>query len=340
MTTDLMPPEPAASVDPTLPEFDVELTRYPRAEIMPDVRRLSGVSNVKSVFGILFQWGVVALAAWAAVASGHWAVYILAGIIIGSRQQALGVMVHDAAHYLLFTNRTVNDMVSDAFLAFPLGMSTTLYRETHFRHHRFANTDRDPDYVQQQADSDWRWPKTPRDCAKLGLQCILGLNLHRSAKIYTTWSPSANLFKPLSPAYPLRARILWVATTPLVFVALYFTNGWIPAILLWVVPSLTWLNVVTRIRATAEHILAPSTHELNSTRTVIPTLFEKWFIAPLGINYHLEHHLFPSVPGRNLAELHRLLIQDEDYRAKAHITHSYLGPKRGLLGELLTKRGE
>src|SRR6185312_8151874 len=212
----------------SLPEFDVELARYPRAEIMPDVRRLSDVSNLKSVLGIAFQWGVIVLAGWAAVASGHWAVYVLAGIFIGSRQQALGVMVHDAAHYLLFTNRTVNDMVSDALLAFPLGMSTTLYRETHFRHHRFANTELDPDHVQQLADLDWRWPKTPRDCFKLGMQCILGLNLHRSAKMYTTWSPSANLFKPLSPAYPLRARILFLVTTPLVFWTVYLTDGWIP----------------------------------------------------------------------------------------------------------------
>src|SRR4051794_23744485 len=111
MATDLLTVEAAVAVD-ALPEVDVELGRYPRAEIMPDVRRLSGVSNFKSIMGILSQWGMVALAAWAAVASGHWAVYILAGIIIGSRQQALGVMVHDAAHYLLFTNRSVNDLVS------------------------------------------------------------------------------------------------------------------------------------------------------------------------------------------------------------------------------------
>src|SRR5262249_45466879 len=109
---------PSSLPDTTLPEFDVELARYPRAEIMPDVRRLSEVSNLKSALGIAFQWGLIFLAGWAAVTSGHWAVYILAGIFIGSRQQALGIMVHDAAHYLLFTNRTVNDMVSDAFLAF------------------------------------------------------------------------------------------------------------------------------------------------------------------------------------------------------------------------------
>ena len=76
---------------------------------------------------------------------------MLAAAIIGSRQQALGILVHDATHYLLYKNRTVNDIVSDLCCGFPVNISTTLYRSTHFRHHRFANTEQDPDLVLQAA---------------------------------------------------------------------------------------------------------------------------------------------------------------------------------------------
>ena len=120
------------------PEFELGVVRYPRAGIAPDIRRLSVVSNWRSALTIAWQWAIIFAAATLAVWSGHWAVYILAAAVIASRQQALGILVHDATHYLLFTNRTVNDIVSDLCCGFPVSISTTLYRSTHFRHHRFA----------------------------------------------------------------------------------------------------------------------------------------------------------------------------------------------------------
>ena len=325
-------------VDVELQQFAVELGRFSRAPWMPEVRRLSQTSNWHSVCMIAFQWGLIALACWAAVASGHWLVYVLAAFVIASRQQALGILVHDASHYLLFSNHAVNDVVADLFLAFPVGLSTTLYRSTHLLHHRHANSPQDPDVLIAGNDPDWRWPKTRWGCLRLLLMSLFALNLQRAAGVYMRWNPGSNLFRPLSPAFPLRARLLWFGSTIVVFGLVAWFNVWIPALLLWVLPSITILNVISRIRATAEHVLTPSTHELNSTRTVIPAWWERWLIAPLGINHHLEHHLFPSVPGYKLDELHRQLMRDEEFRQLAHITPTYCGLRHGLLGELLTPR--
>jgi hypothetical protein len=60
--------------------------------------------------------------------------------------------------------------------------------------------------------------------------------------------------------------------------------------------TLTWLKMILRIRSIAEHYSVKNDHVLNRTRTTLPSLFEKMFIAPKNINYHLEHHLYPSVP--------------------------------------------
>ena len=317
-------------------EFEVDRERYPRSALMADVRRLSTVSDWRSAANIAFQWLVVGLASWAAVASGHWAVYVLAGIVICSRQQAMGVMVHDATHYHLFNNRAVNDIVSDLFLAFPIGISTTLYRDYHYKHHRYTNSDRDPDWSWMMHEPDWKWPKTRWECFWLTVRSLFGVNIAKTAKVYLMYSPSAKLFTPISAAYPLRARILFVITTPIVFYFLLSTGAWLPAILLWTLPSMTVLNVTSRIRATAEHVLLPNTHQLNSTRTVIPNWLERVFICPFGINYHIEHHLFPSVPGYKLGSLHERLMRDENFRSRAHITRGYFSPRHGLLGELLT----
>ena len=86
--------------------------------------------------------------------------------------------------------------------------------------------------------------------------------------------------------------------------------------------------------------MVPSDHELNSTRTILASPIERFLVAPCGINYHLEHHMFPSVPGYRLHKLHALLMEDPQFRDRAHITHGYWHPRHGLLGELLTPAPE
>ena len=73
--------------------------------------------------------------------------------------------------------------------------------------------------------------------------------------------------------------------------------------------------------------------ELGSTRTVLPFLWEKWFFAPHMVNYHLEHHLYPSVPFYNLPELHAAMMANPTYAARAHMTRGY---STGLVRECLT----
>ena len=55
-----------------LPEFVVETVRYPRAAIMPEVRRLSKVSNWRSAGIIAWQWVLIFAAGTLAVQTGHW----------------------------------------------------------------------------------------------------------------------------------------------------------------------------------------------------------------------------------------------------------------------------
>jgi fatty acid desaturase len=123
-------------------------------------------------------------------------------------------------------------------------------------------------------------------------------------------------------------------------VVLWLTSGWLYYLALWVLPSVTVLGVVFRIRQIAEHSGVEDEHELNATRTVVPTLFERMLIAPCGINWHLEHHLFPSVPFYNLPRLHKRLMQEEVFRQQAHITHSYTSLAGGVLAELVIRDKE
>jgi fatty acid desaturase len=62
-------------------------------------------------------------------------------------------------------------------------------------------------------------------------------------------------------------------------------------------------------------------HPLTQTRTVTSNRVLSFF--NLNLNYHIEHHLFPSMPWYNLPKLHALL-QDEYREAGSSIYRSYL----------------
>ena len=115
-----------------------------RESMAEEVRSLSIVRNLRFVMDVVLQWCVIGLSIALAVWFESWVVYLLAILVIATRQHALGVLMHDGTHYRLLTNRTANDFVCDLLCALPVGMLTSRYRHEHLLHHRFLNTDDDP----------------------------------------------------------------------------------------------------------------------------------------------------------------------------------------------------
>jgi fatty acid desaturase len=72
--------------------------------------------------------------------------------------------------------------------------------------------------------------------------------------------------------------------------------------------------------------------ELGSTRTVIPFFWERAIFAPHNVNFHLEHHLYPSVPFYNLPALHHVAMRNPAFAQHAHLTKGY---SVGLVAETL-----
>ena len=118
------------------------------------------------------------------------------------------------------------------------------------------------------------------------------------------------------------------------FAILSLTHSWMIYFVYWTLPSLTILNVIFRIRTTAEHLGLDQGADLSQSRTIKINFFEKLILAPCNVNYHLEHHLFPTVPHYRLTDLHRLLNQAEAYRLQASVTRHYFA-KDGTMARLM-----
>ena len=77
-------------------------------------------------------------------------------------------------------------------------------------------------------------------------------------------------------------------------------------LLLWIVPALTVLQPILRLRAICEHgAVSDFSSALTAARTNIGPGWAMWLLFPHHVNYHLEHHVYPAIPHYNLPACHR-----------------------------------
>ena len=112
------------------------------------------------------------------------------------------------------------------------------------------------------------------------------------------------------------------------FAGLTVAGVWWAYPLLWLLPLLTWMMVITRIRNIAEHAVVPDSDDpLRNTRTTRASLIERAVIAPYFVNYHLEHHLLMYVPCYNLPKVHAILMCGP-YASRMELQPGYLSVLR------------
>lgn len=269
-----------------------------------EIGELRTLSDWRSAWYVVHCWGVI-IATWILV--GIWTnpLTVLAGIIIiGARQLGLGILSHDGAHFTLFSNRAVNDWVCEWLLGRPLTSgSIYAYRKYHLMHH--ANT-------QQEDDPDLHL-SAPFPISQTSFR----RKVWRDLSGQTGWKQYGGMFKNAFRGETRREALCngWRRMGPnmlinaALFAAFALAGKWYLYFLLWWVPALTWNRFITRLRNIAEHAAVPDDDDrLRNTRTVRTRWWERAFVAPYGVNYHLEHHLIVNCPWYKLDRAHSLLV--------------------------------
>jgi fatty acid desaturase len=106
-------------------------------------------------------------------------------------------------------------------------------------------------------------------------------------------------------------------------------------VLYWLVPLAFWMPVLNAFRTMAEHAAISGVDgdgDGSGTRTTLAGWASKAFLFAHNINYHVEHHWYPSVPFHRLPELHAIL-QESVRRGTTppyHVTRGYGGVWREL----------
>ena len=247
-------------------------------------------SNLVGALLVLHAWamifGSMALFVW-------WPnpfTFVLAVMVIGARQLGLAILMHDAAHGLLFTDRRVNEWVASWLCAAPVFTGLQLYRPYHLAHHRHTQQAEDPDLGLS----------APFPITRRSLWRKIGRDLTGRTAYQRRLEQFRRGLAKESKAFIANLVLLGALTA---------AGYWWLYPLLWLLPLATWYQLVSRIRNIAEHAMVPDNDDpLRNTRTTVASFVERLFVAPYWVNYHLEHHLFMFVPCWRLPAAHRALL--------------------------------
>lgn len=185
---------------------------------------------------------------------------------------------------------------SNAFLgrwvfAAPPLIDFDTYRSGHLAHHRHAGTREDPDLAFVRA-----YPVPSTSMRRKIIRDISGRTGLRDGLYLLMMTLRHRRPAPLV-AHVVMFGALWLAQIPWAYAA-------------WWVGFLFVVPLCLRLRVMGEHGAVPDLLHRDArrhARTTKAGWLARTLIAPHHVNYHCEHHFFPTVPGYNLPRLHRLL---------------------------------
>ena len=276
------------------------------------VQALTRRSAWRATAAVLHDFAVLAVAIAAALY--FWPnplVILISVVVIGTRQHALFVIAHDSAHYLLYERRWLNDLVG-RLCATVQGLSMCTYRVIHRLHHNNLYGELDPDTALHGG-----YPRGRAYLVRKLLKDLSGQTAWKTYAYFLGGAPALNTatnvaVRPLDDtsnklrAEAKRDRNVVVAVHVVALAAFAWSGYLVEYLVLWVLPLVTVVQALLRLRAIAEHgATTDFSSPLTAARTNTAPAWLAWLLFPHHVNYHIEHHLYASVPHYNLPALHR-----------------------------------
>ena len=263
------------------------------------IKRVSSRSNFWGAWLVFHVWAVIFGSIALFAIFPNILTFIFAFVTVAARQHGMTILMHDCAHGILFKNKKVNDFVGYYILGAPYGGDMYSYRKYHLRHHRFTQSEDDPDLP-----LSVKYPLSRASMTRKILRDITGLTYLRLKMVQFKMKKGAiktdgfDTFERRSP---------WPTfITNVVLFLMFFAVGhpWL-YLTLWLLPLVTIFFAIIRIRNIAEHALTTrDDNPLTHARTTKANLLARIFLAPYWVNYHVEHHAYMYVPCYHLKALH------------------------------------
>ena len=295
-----------------------------------EIQELLAKSNWRGAWEVIKVWSWIVGAMGLVVLWTNPLTVILALIIVGAKQLACAIIMHDASHYSLFKSRKLNDLLGNWFGAFPIIHNIRQYRPYHFRHHIATGTEEDPDINLTKAYPTSKKSLTRkflRDLSGLsGLKAYYGLiAMHIGILKYNLGNHIEKVIKE-DRGYLWKSgfrNLIGPVVSNLIIFLICWLIGFPLLYLIWFGSLFTTYMFFLRVRSIAEHSMVEDSRDpLLNTRTIRANFLERLLFAPLHVNYHLEHHLLFTVPSYNFKSMHKKL-KDRGLYKKANFFKGY-----------------
>jgi sphingolipid delta-4 desaturase len=207
---------------------------------------------------------------------------------------ALGVLIHEASHNLVFRGAWRNKVI--AIVAnLPLGAPAAIeFRHQHLLHHKYLGDARDPDGRDTQAP-------TLKEVEIVGHSALRKLLSFTFGRFFYRARP-AN-------AAPRDAWLLGnVVACVVADAAIVATTGWRPLVYLLVSALVAFGPHVLGARRLSEHLTIRRGQPTNSYYGLLNRV-------AFDVGYHVEHHDFPAIPWRRMRRLHAVAREDYEHLA-------------------------
>ena len=286
-----------------------------------EARRLGLHRRGHTFYAYLFFGLVSALGAAVAgllLLGDSWLQLIVAGIL-GVVLTQLAFLAHEASHRQVLTSGPANDRAGWTLSVVLVGISYSWWMNKHTRHHAHPNqVDRDPDvaagilcFVPADAASRrgaWSWLTARQGLWFFPLLLLEGLNLHVKS-VQHLWvnrrtpGQRLELIALMTRLLGYLAGVFWLLPPSL---GLAFIGIQLGVFGVYLGASFAPNHIAMPIIARNEK-LDFFTRQVRTSRNVAGG----WWATALmgGLNYQIEHHLFPSMPRPHLAAARRLVRQ-------------------------------
>lgn len=299
-------------------------------EIQPLARR----SDVAGALLLLHCWGLIAGALVLFALYPSVITFMLAVTIIGSRQLGLAILMHEAAHNALFKSAALNEFAGEWLCGRPILAELAAYRHYHLTHHRFTQSDKDPDLSLSAKFPTSRASllrKFGRDLSGMTGIKLLVAQILMSVRLAGDGDAIAAAKTEAAQAFKSTEFLKSLPVFLGIGCLMSLAGEWWWGLAFWLLPYLTWFQFVLRIRNIAEHGATETSDDpFRNVRTTLAGPLARTFIAPYWVNYHLEHHMIMHVPCWRLPRLHQLLL-DKGLGQRMNVAPSY--------GHALTEAG-
>jgi fatty acid desaturase len=290
--------------------------------------RLTSRSSLRGMLLVAHAWGAIIAAVALVTLWPNPLTWLVAVMVVGTRQLGLAILMHEAAHGGLHASKAINEWVGQWLCAVPVGADLASYRSYHLQHHKFTQQPEDPDLSLSAPFPITKESLTRKAIRDLTGQTFVKQRLPLLLALFKPAETNADVSHESFVSAGREKTLRFLVVNAVLFALFWLAGAGIWYFGVWLVAMATWLSLVTRIRNIAEHACTTTGEDpFSHARTTLANPVERLFIAPYWVNYHAEHHLFMYLPCYRLPDAHRMLI-DKGLIKRMDVRPGYLDVMR------------